>query len=90
MNISLDTLKHTAAHILLRYHVIIFVIVAIGGLIVVMLKVNTIIQNSSPSTVSTPTPAAFDQKTIDHIRSLNAAGTTTPLKTSGRSNPFSE
>lgn len=90
MNLSLASLKQMASHLLHRYHVIIFVVVVLGGLIVVMFKVNTIIQGSSSSTVSTPAPAPFDQKTIDHIRTLNASGKTTPFKTSGRSNPFSE
>lgn len=91
MDISLDTVKLKISGLLRRYHLIIFVVIAIGGLIFVMFELNIVIRNASSDSVTTPQPASFDQKTMDNIRKLQSSGQgSSPLKTSGRSNPFVE
>lgn len=91
MDISLNSLKQLTGKVLHRYHLVIFVVIVFGALIAVMVKVNIIIQSSSANNVTTTAPPPFDQKTIDHIRQLRGPGqSSSPLQTSGRSNPFVE
>lgn len=91
MEISLDTIKKSLSGVLNRFHVMIFVIFVLGGLIVVMLQLNSIIQNSSSSNTQISRPSGFDQKTIDDVNELRSADQAAkPLDLSGRTNPFVE
>jgi hypothetical protein len=93
MNISLTTIKLFVITMLRRYHIILFVLTIVGGLVAVILLLNSIIISSSNiSTYTSPDDASFDQATIDRINQLksstdNGGQATLP---SGRTNPFVE
>lgn len=93
MNISLTTIKKQIALLLGRYHLVIFVTVVVGTLMVVVLMLNSIITASGeagdyvPEGIST----SFDQETIDRIEQLKTRDEKAVLDVgSGRSNPFVE
>lgn len=93
MNITSASLKSTFSHILSRYHVLIFTIVVLGGLVVCMLLINEIIAQTGNSASATPAAAAsdFDQATIDRIKQLHTADDNTQSDldlSQGRINPF--
>ena len=94
MNISLLTLRKTIAHFIGRYHVVLFVVVVLGGLAVVVLRLNAIIVDSAQSDGYTPASnnASFDQATIDRVKQLKTRSeTSSQLDLSkGRTNPFAE
>lgn len=90
-SISLSGLKRPILRFLNRYHVVLFVVFVTGALSIVMLQLNTIIQDSSASNATAPTPVGFDKQTIDEIgelRERNERGSS--LNLSGRANPFVE
>lgn len=94
MDISLVTIKKSSRHILRRYHVLLFILLVLGGLVFVILNLNSIVLISSTSTDYTPgtTTSTFDQETIDRVNSLKSrdeAAAELNLIT-GRSNPFVE
>lgn len=94
MDLSTSNIKKPIISALHRYHVVIFAIVALGGLAVVMLLFNNIIiksgDTSSASAISTST--SFDKDTIDRINQLKTRDSEpTPIDfTNGRTNPFVE
>lgn len=94
MDISLLSLKQSLTRFLHRYHVVLFVIVALGSLSVSILLLNTIITKSGDSNgyVSSSNNASFDKETIEKVNQLRAQGetATSSIPTSGRINPFSE
>lgn len=94
MDISLQSIKAPVVAFLHRFHVVLFVVVTIGGLAVAILLLNTIIASSSESNgyTSTSNNASFDQQTIDQINKLKAIndGTSQTLPQTGRTNPFVE
>ena len=76
-----------------RYHVMIFVIFVLGGLVVMVFLLNGIIVQSSNSGDYVPeTTQNFDQKTMDRIKELKTRDDpASQLDLSrGRSNPFVE
>lgn len=88
MNIS----SASISRLLRRYHGILFAVLVLGGLIIMVITLNSIISGSSPSASQTPNPVSgFDQKTINQLNSLHSIDQQpTPLNFSGRSNPFVE
>ena len=95
MNLSLAPLKKSLSAFLHRFHVLVFVIIALGGLIWAILILNSIIVQSSSDDDGYAAPAstaAFDQATIKRIEDLKtrdqASGELDLSK--GRSNPFVE
>lgn len=95
MEITSASLKTGLAKFIKRYHLLIFTIFVLGGLIVCMLLINNIIIKSGDTTGYEPAAesTAFDQQTIDRIKQLHTAGEAAPddLKLGqGRSNPFVE
>lgn len=94
MNVSLDSVKKLITAFLHRFHIVIFVIVTLGGLALVIFLLNNTIVMSSQSNGYTPTAndASFDQTTIKKIQDLKTASQSTgPIDLSnGRSNPFVE
>jgi hypothetical protein len=94
MDISLTSIKNTFLHIVRRFHALIFALVVLGGLVFVILTLNTIIISSSTSTDYTPPGAdlSFDQVTIDRVNALKSRDeAVTELDLSqGRTNPFIE
>ncbi|HEX7483869.1 MAG TPA: hypothetical protein VF281_01825 [Candidatus Saccharimonadales bacterium] len=82
-------------NILHRYHLILFAVVILGGLVIVVLSLNNIIISSSQAG-SDYTPAGttfqFDEDTmkqVDNLKSRDQAADTLDLS-KGRSNPFVE
>ena len=95
MEISLSSIKKLILAFLHRFHVIIFVVIVLGGLASVVLLLNSIIVSSSnPGDYIPPgsNPSSFDQPTIDRIEQLKSrTDSSAPLDLSkGRTNPFVE
>jgi hypothetical protein len=94
MNISFLSIRKSIAHFVGRYHVVLFVVVVLGGLSLVILRLNNVIVSSSESDGYAPksSNANFDQATIDRIKQLKTrdeAGAQLDLS-KGRTNPFVE
>lgn len=93
MEISLTSIKKSASAILHRYHVVLFVVTILGGLVIVVLLLNGIIAKSGQVGEYTPTNASsFDTQTIQRIEQLKTRSEKTdPIDlSSGRTNPFVE
>jgi hypothetical protein len=90
VNLSAQAIKQLVVAFLHRFHIVIFVIVALGGLAVTILLLNNIVVLSSQSNGYTPdvNNATFDQATIKKIEDLQNRSQSPP--TSGRTNPFVE
>lgn len=94
MDISFDSIKKSLGHFVGRFHVIIFVITVLGGLVVTILLLNNVILTSSDSAGYTPNgvSADFNQTTINRIEQLKSrteADGQLDLS-QGRTNPFVE
>lgn len=91
---SLTSLKKTLVAFLYRFHLVIFVIVILGGLAIVILLLNGIIITSGENNGYLPNTndATFDQSTIRRIDALKTHDQTDDqLNFSGvRTNPFVE
>lgn len=93
MELSINTKAITA--FLHRYHVVLFAVVILGGLVFMVLSLNNIIITSSETSADytpTGTTFSFDEKTIERIDSLKSrdqAANSLNLS-NGRSNPFVE
>lgn len=94
MELSLTSLKTRLGKFLARFHVLVFTVLILGGLIVAMLLINATIGQSDTSSNYTPPSAntTFDQQTIDRIEKLHSASdnATSTLDLSGRVNPFED
>lgn len=93
MDISLTAIKNFIITILHRYHVIIFVVLVVGGLAVIVFYLNNILIQSGQSDgyTSSSNNATFDQATMNRIKQLQTANENqSQLDLSGRSNPFVE
>lgn len=93
ISISADSIKKFIIRSLHRYHVVLFVIIVLGGLAVMVFFLNLVLIRSSESDgyTSSSNNASFDQQTIDRINELkNADDSSSQLNLSGRSNPFIE
>lgn len=95
MDISLSLIKKSLGNFVHRFHVVIFVTLVFGGLVVVVLILNGIIIKSGEPGDYVPTsgaPSSFDQATIDRIEQLKSrTDSSSPLDLSkGRVNPFVE
>lgn len=93
MNISLDSIKKMFATFLHRFHVIIFVVIVLGGVAVSILVLNNIvILSTDTSEYTQTTEATFDQETIEKVKNLKTSdqsGDELDLS-DGRVNPFVE
>ncbi len=94
LSISPAVVKKAFFTFLHRYHVILFVVVVLGGLAIGVFVLNTIVIRSSDTSDSTSgqTNADFDQATIKRIEELKTrdqAGSGLDLS-KGRTNPFVE
>lgn len=92
-NLSLIGIKRTLFHVLGRYHIVIFVVVVLGGLAVaVFLLNNTVNSSSEDTTYTSPLSSSFDQQTIKRVEQLKTTNeSSAPLDLShGRTNPFVE
>ena len=76
-----------------RFHIVLFVIVVLGGLAIVILLLNNAIVASTQSNGYTPNTnnGNFDQATIKKIQDLQTTGQSDQLTLPpGRTNPFVE
>lgn len=80
--------------ILGRYHLTIFIVILVGGLVTAVLLLNGILQQASDTTgyTSSLDIAPFDQATIDRVAELRASTEAPTAFTlpAGRTNPFAE
>jgi hypothetical protein len=98
MNIHFDFsaagIKRMIFTFLHRFHVMIFVIIVLGGVIVMVLLLNSIVLRSSESNgyTSDTNNATFDQATIKRIDELKTRDQTSDQLdlSTGRTNPFVE
>lgn len=95
MSMPSHNLNNKMSHILHRYHVIIFALFVLGGLVGVVLVLNGVIaksSNTTPASVSTSPMTSFDQATITRLNQLRTRDQAPiPLDLSkGRTNPFVE
>lgn len=95
MEISLGNIKKTFSYILHRYHILLFVIFILGGLVFAELSLNFIITRSadiSKYSSAANADTTFDQATIDRLNKLKTRNEApTPLNFSaGRTSPFVE
>jgi hypothetical protein len=94
-NLSLASVKKAFFAFLQRFHIIVFVVVVLGGLAVAILMLNNVIVRSSASDgyTSQTNNASFDQATIKRIEDLKTrdqAGSDQLDLSKGRTNPFVE
>ena len=95
INVSLSAFKKMLIAFLHRFHVMIFVFVVLGGVIVLILLLNGIVARSGDTSdyvAPNASSAAFDQATtkkIENLKSVDQDGgqSGTP---GGRTNPFVE
>lgn len=94
VSVLFKKLPQIIAKVLRRFHVIIFVLIAIGGLAIAVFFVNDLLNASSdevePSTSGSPT---LDQQTIDKLKTFHTSndGNIPSLNRQGeRSSPFQE
>src|SRR5687768_6969617 len=94
ISLSITTIKEGLFSFLHRFHLVIFVIVVLGGVAASVFMLNTIIVRSS-DTSDAPigsSGAAFDQTTIkriDELKTRDQSGGSLNLPP-GRTNPFVE
>lgn len=95
MDINPTSLKISLTKFIKRYHLLIFTVLVLGGLVVCMFMINNIIIQSSDAAGYEPAASntSFDQETIDRIKKLYTATDGAPDDLNlgqGRSNPFVE
>lgn len=94
LSISPAALKKGFYKFLHRFHVVVFVVIALGGLAISVFILNTIIISSSDTSQfsSAGTTAEFDQETIKRIEELRTRDQNDNTLTfpQGRINPFVE
>ena len=93
MEISLSSIKKSASAFLHRYHVVVFVVTILGGLVIVVLLLNGIIAHSGlVGNFSPTTGSSCDMQTIERIENLKTRDEKSdPIDlSSGRTNPFVE
>lgn len=91
-DIKLSALSKPVSKFLHRFHAVLFVIVALGGLAFVIFSLySTIVRASDSTGMTTDTPIVFDQQTIDELDRLHRASNPSSVKLpGGRINPFVE
>ncbi len=89
---STTNVKHSLSKVLYRYHVVLFVVIVIGGMAVVVFLLNQTIQAATDTSQIIPQGVeSFDQETIDRLNDLTTSSQITDIKfPQGRINPFSE
>jgi hypothetical protein len=93
LNLSIQSIKKTVTTFLHRFHVILFVVIVLGGLAIVILILNNIVVRSGQSDgyTSDTNNASFDQATIKKIQDLQNRGQSgSQIPATGRTNPFIE
>lgn len=95
MDITTANIKQSIVHVLHRFHVMVFVVVVLGGMIAATLVLNSIVSKTTQPEDYLPsgTNANFDQTTIDRVKELKTRNESTGNGLNlpkGRTNPFVE
>lgn len=92
MKESLEPIKKSLAHILSRYHVLIFTLTVLVGVAIAIIMLNSTLALSEPEDQSPQNSSAFDQQAIDAIDKLRSSDEDgpDPSPPAGRTNPFAE
>lgn len=94
MEVSLTSLKKLLGRFLGRFHVVIFVVIVLGGLSVVILLLHSIISASNDPSGYTPSgiSSSFDNATIERVEQLKTRTEESGELNlpPGRNNPFVE
>lgn len=95
MNLSVSpaAIKKALVRFLHRFHLTLFVVIVLGGVIVVVALLNSVVVRSGETAGYAPktTSDTFDQATIDKIDALKTRDQNGgQLNLSGRTNPFVE
>ncbi len=92
IDVSTSQLLNGYSRFFHRYHVILFVVIALGGLSIAILMLYQTVQTSTDTTAITESvEPGFDKNTIERLRTLKPAGTGDPLKLPDtRTSPFVE
>ncbi len=92
ISISPTAIKSFASRFLRRYHVVVFVVFALGSLAIAIFSLGQVISLSDKANgyVSNQNNTSFDQATIERLRGLkNSSESTEKLNfPDGRVNPF--
>lgn len=92
MNLELNPkqLVDSLSHLLHRYHIVIFVLVVVGGLATATFFLNSAMSPSTDTSAAAPTSKTpvLDTATIDKIEALNDHSTRLVVPTDKRTNPF--
>lgn len=91
-NIELSAIGPLFSKLLIRFHVVIFVLIVVGGLAVVIFLLNqTIIRATDISSADQTMSSGFDRTTIEALGELSDDASEASLDVpSGRINPFTE
>jgi hypothetical protein len=95
MNLALSSaiIKKSLIAFLHRFHVTLFAVTVLGGIIVIVWLLNSVVVRSGDTGDYTPniSDASFDQATINKIKQLKTRDQNSgQLDLSGRANPFVE
>lgn len=92
LDIDLGSIGPKLSRFLYRFHVVLFVVIVIGGMAIVMFLLNqSIIKATDTTDVIAPVAQPFDQDTIDRLNQLDDANNSSSIDfPDGRINPFSE
>ena len=93
MELSSLNLKRLIINVLHRYHVIIFVVFVLGGLVIAIFMLNNIIvQSGDTGDYTSTTTRNFDESTMKRIEELKTRDDPQAKLdlSNGRSNPFIE
>ena len=93
LNISFSSIQKAVIAFLHRFHVVIFVVVVLGGLAVIVLMLNNIIIRSGEAGGYTApgTESSFDQATIKKVESFSSRSDSDANPPAGsHTNPFIE
>jgi len=91
-NLSLGQLEHIAEKFFQRFHVLIFFVLSLGGLIVATILLYGLVTRSSTAGEVTASGATFNQATIKKLNQLQTSDATVAPENvpKAKRNPFTE
>lgn len=91
-NLSLDQIGHLVGKFFRRFHTIIFIILALGGLIAATYMLTLVINQSEAQTNTAAPSITFNKATIDKLNHLRAADDIIQPNSvpKGKRSPFAE
>lgn len=92
MNTDLSSFIGSIRHFLWRYHLTMFIVIAVGSIALAIFSLLGVVsQPSDPVATGTASQSNFDQETIDRVLQLqDTPSYNFTLPTNQRNNPFSE